>query len=104
MKQNPCRYCAISIEYKGTHRPSLTDVKCDGCKNLNEHLKYLEKQRKFDKGELITSLDELLNQEWVMWYGRTKHIEVFKHSQLKSVLRWLEVGAFHKAVRKEDAT
>ena len=50
---------------------------------------------------MITSMDELLKQEWVMWYHNTKHIEVFRHMQLWIVLKWIGMGAFHKAIRKE---
>lgn len=37
-----------------------------------------------------------------MWYHNTKHIEVIKHTQLSTVLKWLDNGAFHKAIRKES--
>ena len=37
-----------------------------------------------------------------MRYHSTKHIEVIKHTQLSTVLKWLENGAFHKAIRKES--
>ena len=37
-----------------------------------------------------------------MWYHQTKHIEVIKHTQLSTVLGWLEIGAFRKAIRKES--
>lgn len=60
----------------------------------------MQSQRKFVEGELITSLDELLKQDWVMWYHNTKHIEVIKHTQFATVLHWLEIGAFRKAIRK----
>ena len=101
MKQNPCRYCALSDEFEGRYVPS-NDIKCVGCKNLKEHKEYLKVHRKFIEGEPITDLSELLEQEWVMWYHQTKHIEVFKSTQLRRVLRWLEIGAFRKAIRKES--
>ena len=99
MKQNPCRYCALSWEHKGKHNPSY-EKQCRECENLKKHKDYLKSQRKFIEGEPITSLDELLQQEWVMWYHNTKHIEVIKHTQLVTVLKWLENGAFRKAIRK----
>ena len=99
MKQNPCRYCALSYEYKGKHSPSY-EKQCKECENSKKHREYLQSQRKFVEGEPITSLDELLKQEWVMWYHNTKHIEVIKHTQLATVLKWLENGAFRKAIRK----
>ena len=63
-------------------------------------MEYLKNNRKFEEGEPITSLEELLKQEWVMWYHSAKHIEVIKHNQLSTVLKWLDNGAFHKAIRK----
>lgn len=36
-----------------------------------------------------------------MWYHTTKHIEVIKHTQLCTVLNWLECGVFHKVIKKE---
>lgn len=100
MKQNPCRYCALSFEYKGRHT-SGGGQKCAECENFKKHKEYLHTQRKFIEGEPITRLEELLKQEWVMWYHTTRHIEVIKHAQLATVLTWLERGAFRKAIRKE---
>lgn len=100
MKKNPCRYCALSLEYKGRH--TAGNSKCVECENIKKHREYLQTQRKFIEGEPITSLDELLQQEWVMWYHTTRHIEVIKHTQLTTVLKWLERGAFRKAIRKES--
>ena len=101
MKQNPCRYCALSTEVFGKHYPG-TCIKCMGCENLKKHKEYLKAHRKFIEGEPITDLYELLEQEWVMWYHRPKHIEVIKHMQICIVLNWLEIGAFRKAIRKES--
>ena len=100
LKHNPCRYCALAIEYKGEHFPNW-DSKCGDCTNLRKHKNYLHMQRKFIEGTLITSLEELLQQEWVMWNHSTKHIEVVKSTQLRSVLQCLESGAFRRAIRKD---
>ena len=75
---------------------------CRDCENLKKHKEYLEAHRKFVEGEPITDLSELLKQEWVMWYYRPKHIEVIKHTQICTVLKWLEIGAFRKAIKKES--
>ena len=101
MKQNPCRYCALSTEIFGKHYSSHLE-QCRDCENLKKHKEYLKAHRKFFEGEPITDLTELLQQEWVMWYHHTKHIEVIKHTQLSTVLKWLEIGAFRKAIRKES--
>lgn len=100
MKRNPCRYCALSTKTRYGHKPSH-DNECVDRENLKKHVAYLDEHRKFIEGELITDLTELLEQEWVMWYHQTKHIEVIKHTQLSTVLGLLEIGAFRKAIRKE---
>lgn len=100
MKRNPCRYCALSLCFNGKHSPRLCND-CEKCEKLKKHKAYLLNQRKFIEGDQITTLDELLMQEWVMWYHSTKHIEMFKNMQLGTVLRFLERGAFRKAIRKE---
>lgn len=102
MRQNPCRYCSSSVEVNGKHYPSCFSEKCCGYDYRKQHMEYLKKNRKFEKGEPITILEELLKHEWVMWYHSTKHIEVIKHTQLSTVLKWLDNGAFHKAIRKES--
>ena len=101
MKQNPCRYCALSTEISGKYYSSHLE-QCRDCENLKKHKEYLKSQRKFVEGDPITDLSELLEQEWVMWYHRPRHIEVIKHTQLSAVLGWLEIGAFRKAIRKES--
>lgn len=101
MRQNPCRYCSSSVDIKGKHFASFSE-KCCECDYRKKHMEYLKKHRKFDEGEPIMSLDELLKQEWVMLYHITKHIEVIKNAQLSTVLKWLENGAIHKAIRKES--
>lgn len=100
MKQNPCRYCALSTEVSGKHYSS-TCAECVRCKNLKKHKEYLKAHRKFIEGKPIADLDELLQQEWVMWYHQAKHIEVIKSMQLRLVLRWIEIGAFRKAIKRE---
>lgn len=101
IRQNPCRYCAKSFENRGRHSPSYS-IECGNCENIKAHRQYLESKRKFVEGDLITSLAELLEQEWVMWYHSTKHIETFKSMPVRTVLIFLDNGAFRKAVRKES--
>ncbi len=68
---------------------------------LVAHRLKLEKRRKYKPGDLIKTLDELLMQEWVMWHGRTTHIEVVKSLQLRIVIDSLVRGGFCKAIKKE---
>ena len=99
MKQNPCRYCSSAYEHKGKHYPSFSNS-CEECTYITEHKKYLQSKRMFEEGEQITTLDELLKQTWVMWYHSTRHIEVIKNNKINTVLKWLEVGAIRKAIRR----
>lgn len=46
MKQNPCRYCALSEEYKGRHEPSA-HIECGICENRRDHEEYLESRRMY---------------------------------------------------------
>lgn len=98
MKQNPCRYCALSYEYKGKHYQGSKE--CRQCENIKKHKEYLKSHRKFEVGEPIKTLDELLEQEWVIWGYKTTHIEVIKSLQLRLVLRLLENNSICKAIKK----
>ena len=101
LKVNPCRYCALHEEYKGRCEPSYQE-RCKKCENLFKHREYLKSQRKFEVGEPITDLDELLSQTWVMLYDRVKHIKVIKNFQLATIEKFLSSGAFRKAIVKAE--
>ena len=72
------------------------------CGNRKEYNRHLESKRMFEPGDPITELSELLNQEWVIWHGRTKHIEMFRSMPVRTVEQFIKNGAFRKAVRKEN--
>lgn len=99
MRKNPCRNCEKSFVYKNRHTPGW-DCRFD-CEKYKKHENYLESKRTFEAGETITSLEELLNEEWIMWGRSPRHIEVIKCMQLASVLRFIGLGYFRKAIRKE---
>lgn len=99
--RNPCRYCVASIEYKGRHSPSFV-VECQQCKNRKEYNEYLNSKRMFIPGEPITTLEDLLKEDWVIWHGHTKHIEMFRSWPIRTVEMFLRQGAFTKAIRKGE--
>lgn len=99
MKQNPCRYCALSTEYKGRHSPSWKE-QCAECESYKKHKEYLQSKRMFEKGERITTLDELKEQEWVIWHEQTKHIKVIMNFPFAMVITQLNNGNFYKAIKK----
>ena len=37
-----------------------------------------------------------------MWYHNSKNIEAIKSNPIRTVLKWIEVRALHKAIRKES--
>ena len=67
----------------------------------NEHKQYLDSKRKFKSGEPINDLNTLLEQAWVMFCGQTRHIEVVKSMQLRTVLQFLNAGRFRFALINE---
>ena len=100
MRENPCRYCALSTIYKNKYRPGWSK-ECYTCQNLKIHKEYLRTQRKYEDGELITNIQDLLKETWVMWHGRTKHIEMFKSMPLRVVINFINSGSIRKAIPRE---
>lgn len=101
MRRNPCRNCKNTFVYKNRHLPGW-DCRFD-CQKYKDHKSFLESKRIFQKGDRIKNINELLQNEWVMWGDSPRHIEVIKHLQLSTVLRFIELGIFYKAVKKEEA-
>lgn len=101
MRQNPCRYCALSYEHNGKHSPGYRE-NCFKCENLKKHKEYLQSQRMFVSGDTITSISELLEQEWVICGTVTRHIEVLKSMSLRTVLMFLDNGSIKKAIKRES--
>ena len=97
--KNPCRKCEKAFVWNNRHTPSLNN-ECKACEKQKKYKEYLLSKRKFVAGDIITSLEELLQQEWVMFYNCARHIEVIKHNQLSTVLKWLGNGALRKAIRR----
>lgn len=100
LKQNPCRYCVRAFVWKNKHIPNLSP-ECYKCENRLAHEAYLKEQRKYEDGEYIGSLEELLRQEYVMLHHRIKHIEVIRSAPLRVVEGWIKHGILRKAVLKK---
>lgn len=101
MRKPDCRACR---EKHSAEFAKSTFGRCNDCRPMQKYQTQLASRRKFAQGETITTLDELLQQEWVVAHGRGKHIKAIKNMQLEIVLHWIEHGYFHKAIRKEDVT
>lgn len=59
-------------------------------------------KRKYQMGERITSLDELVKQEFVYCHGKITHAGWARSWQIGLALRYISVGALHYAVKLED--
>lgn len=68
---------------------------------LNKHNEKLEKRRKYKQGDAITSIDELLQQEWVFVFGKPRHIEFVKSLQFRNILDLIERKNIWKAIKKQ---
>ena len=100
LSRNQCQYCVAAVVYKGKHLPNYR-VECQQCEHKKAHKAYLESKRMFTAGEPITTIEELLQQEWVIWHGATKHIEMFRSMPVRTVEKFLKNGSLKKAIKKE---
>lgn len=63
---------------------------------------YLKSKRKYTTGNKISAIDELMDQRFVMFHGRTTHIESVKSMQYRLILKYLADGMFYKAIKREN--
>jgi len=56
---------------------------------------------RFTKGDRITSLDELMRQEFVFCNGKVLHLEWVLSWQLRTAFLYIQHGSLHKAIREE---
>ena len=61
-----------------------------------------EKKRKFCKGDLIQTVDELLEQEFVYWGDKLYNRGWFMSWQLRMTMAALKRGSIYHAIRKDD--
>ena len=102
MKKPDCKSCELmkaNQENKGLFN---IFVDCDICDKMKKYEAFKESKRLYCKGAVITRLDTLLLQDFVMFHGRTKHIEVIKSMSLRVVLSYLKNNAFCYAINKKD--
>lgn len=97
--KNPCRGCINAYVSKKTenHFPCYSRCEARG----KYEAKYLEPKRMFAVGRPIWTLDTVLKQEYVMLFGRPRHIQVIQSMQLRTVLNFIKFGYIREAVRKE---
>lgn len=80
----------------------ITDKERDLLLKKNEDR--LIKKRKYEKGELITSIDELLSYEFVYIYEKLWHKKWFLNLQLGLLVHWITHNKVRKAIKKENST
>lgn len=65
-----------------------------------KYYEQLDKRKKYVQGEPIKTLDELLAEKLVYFFGTVKSIEIIKSLQLRIVLMWLNENIFFKVINK----
>jgi hypothetical protein len=59
-------------------------------------------KRKYKKGEVINSIDELINQDFIYFESTVYHKGWFMSWQFRIILNWLKAKRIYKAVKIED--
>lgn len=98
---NPCLRCENCESWNGKTYPGL-HCKPE-CKKRKAYEEYRLSQRKFVRGERVTSLEEFLKHDWFMWYDRTCHREFFLSWQARNLFRLIESGNLFKAEKKSGS-
>lgn len=92
MKKPDCRFCMV--------RYGCDPKRCAMCDPVRKYQDRLEKRRKFKMGDPITSMDELMKQEFVYLFGGIRH-KGFVHSQMaRTLANGLQKKAIFYAVLK----
>ena len=93
-----CPICKTKVAHKGV---------CYNCQLTRKdeyqyYLEKLEKKRKYKQGEVITTIDELINCEFVYWNDKIYHKAFIQSLQFSLVLRILNKNGFRYAIKKEE--
>lgn len=103
------RKCSICHEpqpifwsYQNKQKSFICDKCLQDAEKLKTHFEKLEKKRKYKKGERITSLDELVKQEFVYWNDKITHHGWFKSWQLRMTEDAIKRGIIYKAIKNES--
>lgn len=59
-------------------------------------------KRKYRRGEVITSLDELAKQEFIYWHNKIYHAGWFMSWQFRMAKRFIDAGSLYYAVSTAD--
>jgi len=104
--ERKCSICHEPQPIYFKYEKSMKSFICKEClldeDKLAEHFVKLEKKRKYRKGERITSIDEMLEQEFVYWNDKITHNGWFGSWQLRMTKMAIERGIIYKAIKKES--
>lgn len=89
--KKPCNGCI----FHGWEPP------CEYCEEIKKYDAYLERRRKYTKGEKITSLDELAAQEFAWMFSKPIHRSWFISMQFRTLHTAVKSGGVYYAVKKE---
>lgn len=79
-------------------------TKAEMLDKLKKHEEKLEKKRKYKKGDIVTSFEELLSCEFVYMYGdKPKHRSFVISQTFRTIIILLQQGRIRKAVKKEES-
>lgn len=97
--KNPCRNCNNAyIDRNGWHKPNWREP-CRNCDKHKEYDKFLDKYRRYEKGERIKSLDELNNcGNYVYVCDRLTHIGWLVSMQFRTVQGFFDKGFIYRAI------
>lgn len=102
-KCSVCKRTILLINGWEVHQKSYICPKClSDTEKLQEYYNKLEKKRRYRKGDRITSIDELLSQEFVYWNNKITHKGWFGSWQLRMTANAIKNGSIYKAIKKES--
>lgn len=81
----PCNKCKNALEVNGRKYKRYSE-ECRECEKLKKYLAYLESKRKYIADIPAENIDDILNNEWFIWNGKTVHRTVIKNQQLAFLL------------------
>lgn len=98
----PCRRCKEPHEeYPYTSGRILYACPIESsCKKLENYQRNLEKRRKYEQGDVITSIEQLIKTRFVWYNYKPMSVGVLLNMQARLVIRWVYTGMLYEAVLK----
>lgn len=103
--KNPCANCKDAKHFVIGKTKTRHCHYCTASTVCDKYIKYrelLQSKRKYEQGEPISNINELLEQEFVYVFGGIRHIEVVKHLQLATIISMIFGKRIYKAIKKVE--